>query len=200
MVFQEHTYSVLLVSSGDQFTKTIKELMPPTHFYPVHAVRSAGEARRTLLGTGVDIVLINTPLPDEFGAQLAMDLCERSDAAVLLVVKSERYEDVYARVTEHGVLTLPKPTSTQLVRQSLRALCAVRERLRRVGEKQATVEDKIQEIRLVNRAKWALIQCLGMTEQAAHRYIEKRAMDERISRREAAMQVLSVYQPQDTEQ
>ena len=199
MVFQEHTYSVLLVSSGDQFTKTIKELMPLTHFYPVHAVRSAGEARRTLLGTSADIVLINTPLPDEFGAQLAMDLCERSDAAVLLVVKSERYEDVYARVTEHGVLTLPKPTSTQLVRQSLRALCAVRERLRRVGEKQATVEEKIQEIRLVNRAKWALIQCLGMTEQAAHRYIEKRAMDERISRREAAMQVLSVYQPQDAE-
>lgn len=199
MVFQEHTYSVLLVSSGDQFVKTIRELMPPTHFYPVNAVQSAGEARRMLLGTGADIVLINTPLPDEFGAQLAMDLCERSDAAVLLVVKSERYEDVYARVTERGVLTLPKPTSTQLVRQSLRALCAVRERLRRVGEKQATVEEKIQEIRLVNRAKWALIQCLGMTEQAAHRYIEKRAMDERISRREAAMQVLSVYQPQDAQ-
>lgn len=199
MVFQEHTYSVLLVSSGDQFVKTIRELMPPTHFYPVNAVQSAGEARRMLLDTGADIVLINTPLPDEFGAQLAMDLCERSDTAVLLVVKSERYEDVYARVTERGVLTLPKPTSTQLVRQSLRALCAVRERLRRVGEKQATVEEKIQEIRLVNRAKWALIQCLGMTEQAAHRYIEKRAMDERISRREAAMQVLSVYQPQDAQ-
>ena len=196
MVFQEHTYSVLLVSSGDQFTKTIKELMPPTHFWPVNV---AGEARRMLLGTGVDIVLINTPLPDDFGARLAMDLCERSDAAVLLVVKSERYEDVYAQVTEHGVLTLPKPTSTPLVRQSLRALCAVRERLRRVGEKQATVEEKIQEIRLVNRAKWALIQCLGMTEEAAHRYIEKRAMDERISRREAAMQVLSVYQPQDAQ-
>lgn len=125
MVFQEHTYSVLLVSAGDQFTKTIKEHMPPTHFWPVNAVRSAGEARRTPLGTGADIVLINTPLPDEFGTQLAMDLCERSDAAVLLVVKSERYEDVYAQVTEHGVLTLPKPTSTPLVRQSLRTLCAV---------------------------------------------------------------------------
>ena len=50
MVFQENTYSVLLVSSGDQFVKTIRELMPPTHFYPVNAVQSAGEARRMLLG------------------------------------------------------------------------------------------------------------------------------------------------------
>lgn len=199
MIFQEHTYSVLLVSAGEKFTQTVRSLMPPTHFYPVNAVKSTGEARRMLLGTSVDIVLINTPLPDDFGVQLAIDLCARSDAAVLLVVKSEQFEDIYGKVTEHGVMTLAKPTSTQLVRQSLRALCAVRERLRRVGEKQASVEEKIQEIRLVNRAKWALIQCLGMTEEAAHRYIEKRAMDERISRREAATRVLSVYHPQDTE-
>ena len=200
MIFQEHTYSVLLVSAGEKFTQTVRSLMPPTHFYPVNAVKSTGEARRMLLSTSVDIVLINTPLPDDFGVQLAIDLCARSDAAVLLVVKSEQFEDIYGKVTEHGVMTLPKPTYTQLVRQSLRALCAVRERLRRVGEKQASVEEKIQEIRLVNRAKWALIQCLGMTEEAAHRYIEKRAMDERISRREAATRVLSVYHPQDTGQ
>lgn len=200
MIFQEHTYSVLLVSAGEKFTQTVRSLMPPTHFYPVNAVKSTGEARRMLLSTSVDIVLINTPLPDDFGVQLAIDLCARSDAAVLLVVKNEQFEDIYSKVTEHGVMTLAKPTSTQLVRQSLRALCAVRERLRRVGEKQASVEEKIQEIRLVNRAKWALIQCLGMTEEAAHRYIEKRAMDERISRREAATRVLSVYHPQDTGQ
>lgn len=59
--------------------------------------------------------------------------------------------------------------------------------------KQATVEDKIQEIRLVNKAKWALIQCLGMTEEEAHRHIEKRAMDERLTRREVANRILSTY-------
>ena len=59
--------------------------------------------------------------------------------------------------------------------------------------KQATVEDKIQEIRLVNKAKWALIQCLGMTEEEAHRHIEKRAMDERLTRREVASRILSTY-------
>ena len=60
-------------------------------------------------------------------------------------------------------------------------------------DKQATVEDKIQEIRLVNKAKWALIQCLGMTEEEAHRHIEKRAMDERLTRREVASRILSTY-------
>nr|WP_325247385.1 ANTAR domain-containing protein [uncultured Oscillibacter sp.] len=48
-------------------------------------------------------------------------------------------------------------------------------------------------MRLVNRAKWTLIQCLGMSEEEAHRYIEKQAMDNRISRREVAKRVLTTY-------
>lgn len=41
-------------------------------------------------------------------------------------------------------------------------------------EKTATIEERMAEIRLVNRAKWALIDKQGMTEQEAHRYIENR--------------------------
>ena len=55
------------------------------------------------------------------------------------------------------------------------------------------VEEKIKEIRLVNRAKWLLIECLRMTEAEAHRYIEKQAMDLRISKREAAENIIKTY-------
>ena len=55
------------------------------------------------------------------------------------------------------------------------------------------MDEKIQEIRLVTRAKWTLIQCLGMSEEEAHRYIEKQAMDNRISRREVAKRGLTTY-------
>jgi AmiR/NasT family two-component response regulator len=190
MVFQERTYSVLLVSAGEKFARTLSGLLPPTDFFPITTVRSADEARRRLLSTSYDLVLINAPLPDELGTRLAMDVCSGSEAGVLLLVGSELYREVCAQVTEYGVLTLSKPTSSQLLSHSLRALCAMRERLRRQGEKQATVEDKIQEIRLVNRAKWALIQHRGLTEEEAHRHIEKSAMDRRVSRREAAQRIL----------
>ena len=105
----------------------------------------------------------------------------------------EVYDDVYAKVMEHGVMVLPTPTSTQMVAQTLRILCAARERLRRMEEKQATVEEKIEEIRAVNRAKWLLIERLGMTEAEAHRYIEKQAMDLRQPRREVAENIIKTY-------
>lgn len=61
MVFQERTYSVLLVSAGEKFSKTLTELLPPTHFWPVNLARSTDEARRALLSTQYDMVLINAP-------------------------------------------------------------------------------------------------------------------------------------------
>ena len=69
----------------------------------------------------------------------------------------------------------------------------MRERMRRAEEKQASVEEKIEEIRLVNHAKWLLIQCLSMTEAEAHRYIEKQAMDTRQSKRMVAENIIRTY-------
>ena len=193
MVFQERTYSVLIVTASDSFTNSIMPLLPVTDYWPVTTVRSVGEARRRIAETDFDIVLINAPLPDDFGMRLAIDICTNSGAGVLLMVKNDLFNDIYAKVISYGVITLSKPTNLQMVAQNLRILCATRERLRQMEAKQATVEEKIEEMRLVNRAKWLLIECLGMTEPEAHRYIEKQSMDERISKREVAESIIKTY-------
>ena len=193
MVFQERTYAVLIVSAAEKFISTTMTLLPMTDYYPVDTAKSVGAARRALLERSYDIVIVNAPLPDDFGMQLAIDVCNDSAAGALLLVKSELYDDVYARVVEFGVLTLSKPTSQSVMTQSLRTLCAMRERMRRAEEKQASVEEKIEEIRLINHAKWLLIQCLSMTEADAHRYIEKQAMDTRRSKRAVAENIIKTY-------
>lgn len=193
MVFQERTYSVLVVSASDAFTSSIMPLLPMTDYWPVTTVHSISEARRKNVDNAFDIVLINAPLPGDFGMGFAIDICRSSGAGVLLLVKKELFDDVYAKVVGHGVITLSKPTNMQMVAQNLRILCATRERMRQMEEKQATVEEKIQEIRLVNRAKWLLIECLSMTEPEAHRYIEKQSMDLRISKREVAEDIIKTY-------
>ena len=193
MVFQERTYSVLIVTASDSFTNNVMPLLPMTDYWPVTTARSVGEARRRIAETAFDIVLINAPLPDDFGMRLAIDICTNSGAGVLLMVKNDLFNDIYAKVVNYGVITLSKPTNLQMVTQSLRILCATRERMRQMEAKQATVEEKIEEIRLVNHAKWLLIQCLSMTESEAHRYIEKQSMDERISKREVAENIIKTY-------
>lgn len=194
MVFQERTYSVLLVSAGEKFNTAIMPLLPATDYWPVNTAKSVGEAQRRLLEDSYDIVLINAPLPDDFGMRLAIGICGSSGAGVLLLVKNEHYHEIEAKVITYGVITLSKPTSLPMIAQSLRVLCATRERLRQMEVKQVTVEEKIEEIRLVNRAKWLLIECLSMAEADAHRYIEKQAMDLRITKREVAENIIKTYQ------
>lgn len=193
MIFQERTYSVMIVSASEKFNSTTMSLLPATDYWPVRTAGSVSEAKRSLLEHRYDIVIINSPLPDDPGVRLAIDICGSSDAGVLLLVKSDIYEDTYSKVVEYGVVALSKPTSVQILSQSMRMLCATRERLRRLETKQSSVEEKIEEIRLINRAKWLLIECLSMTEQDAHRYIEKQAMDMRISKREVAENIIKTY-------
>ena len=169
-------------------------MLPATDYWPVTTVRSVGEARRTLVNAAFDLILVNAPLPDGMGIDFAMEACAESDAGVLLLIKSELYEETYYKVLPAGVITLPKPTNTQMVSQSLRVLCAIRERLRGVRQHQATVEEKIEELRLVNRAKWLLIECLHMTEADAHRYITRQAMEQRTGKREIAESIIRTYQ------
>lgn len=189
MIFRERTYGVLLVSAGEKFNRAAGALLPACDYWPVDTVRSVGEARRALLDRDYDMVLINSPLPDETGIRLAMDVCA-GQAGALLFLKAEHFEETEARVTEYGVLTLSKPASSAMVAQCLRDLRAMRERMRRLEEKRASVEEKIEEIRLVNHAKWLMIQRQGVTEAEAHRLLEKRAMDSRRSKREVAESVI----------
>lgn len=194
VIFQERTYSVLIVSASRNFNTALAPLLPVGEFWPVSTVGSVASARRELLERSFDIVIINAPLPDDLGSGLAVDICAHSQAATLLLVKSDIYNEVYSEAMEYGVFTLSKPTSSQLLKEYLKILCTTRERMRKLEGKQQTVEEKIEEIRLVNHAKWLLIECLSMTEAEAQRYIEKQAMDAQISKRQMAENVIKTYE------
>ena len=183
----------LIVSAGASSNEYISARLTELGYARPIIVPSAAEARRRMLESDFELIVVNSPLPDEFGTRLAQDICQHSAAGVLLLVKAEHFPDIDGRLTPQGVLVLSKPMSTQLFTQSLRLLCGTRERLRGLEKKNATIEEKMEEIRLVNRAKWLLIEELNMTEQEAHRYIEKQAMDRCVTKRAIAEQILSTY-------
>lgn len=193
MELTEHCYSVLVVSSSVKFNTSLFGILPESRYCPITVTPDVSSARQCLAENVFDIVIINAPLPDEFGTELALDVCEESGTGVLLLVKAEHYADIHSRVSQYGVLVISKPTNSQAVSQSLTLLCGTRERLRRMEQKTASIEEKMEEIRIVNRAKCLLIEQLKMTEKEAHRYIEKQAMDRCVTRRTIAENIISTY-------
>lgn len=185
-------YRVLVVSSGDKTHEYFSSLLPPEEYELISHAHNAGEARRLLLSQNADIVIINSPLPDEFGTQLALDLSD-SIMGIMLVVKSEHFERITHLVEDSGVLTVARPNSRQSFYSALKLLTAVSARLAKMERKNRTLKEKMADIRTVNRAKWLLIENLNMSESDAHYYIEKQAMDTRLSRREIAEGIIRTY-------
>lgn len=189
----ERVYKVALVSSSEKFNGAMLPLLPKNRFSPISVYRDAKSAQRVIFKEKPDIVIINTPLPDDFGTSLALDVSETDGVCVLLFTRAENFSELSSVLAPHGVLTLPKPTSPELTEEVVELMCATRERLRRIEIKKSFAEERMEDIRVVNKAKWFLIEQLKMTEQEAHRYIEKQAMDRCVTKRVIAENILSTY-------
>ena len=193
MSILEKTYSVLIVSASDTFNSSLTPLLPEFKFEPIRVESSVNAARRAMSDRDYDFIVINSPLPDDAGVRFAIDLSGLKTSVALLMVPSDIYTATYDKVAEHGVYVLPKPTSKPTVSQAIDWMIATRERLKKFEKKTMSTEEKMQEIRIVNHAKWILIEQIKMTESDAHRYIEKQAMDRCISKREMAEEIIKTY-------
>ena len=193
MSLKERIYSVLVVSASESFLATAGELLPSSGHQPVHTATNVSEAKRHLAARAFDFVLVDAPLPDDSGIRFAIDACRSQTTVVLLLVPAQVHAEVHDKVAEHGVFTLTKPTSRGTFSQALSWLSSARERLRKMEQKASTIEERMEEIRIVNRAKFLLISELKMTEAEAHHYIERNAMDNCIPKREAAERIIKLY-------
>lgn len=153
MSLKERTYSILVVSSTDSFASAFIGSLPEIRYYPVLTASSVSAAKRMLKEKSFDFVIINSPLSDDIGVRFAIDLCSSRQIAVLLLVKRDIHSDIHDKVAEYGVFTLPKPTSKPTLLQALSWMESSRERLRQLEKKSLSIEEKMAEIRLVNKAK-----------------------------------------------
>ncbi len=193
MSLKERAYSILIVSATDAFTSALADLFSAAKYSPIHTVSSVSAARRELTEKTYDFVIINSPLRDDAGIRFAIDTCSNKQSVVLLLVKSDIHNGVHDQVTEYGVFTLSKPISKVTMSYALNWLESARERLRQFEKKSLSIEEKMAEIRLVNKAKWILISQLSMSESEAHRYIEKQAMDRCVTKRTIAEEIIKTY-------
>ena len=185
-------YRVLIAGANDRTFDSLRELLPPDSYEAPLRASSAGEVKRMLLETDVDLVILNAPLRDEFGTQLALNLAQ-DNLCVLMLVPAESFDAVCYKVEDEGILTLSKPVSRNGLLGAIKLLTAMRGKLRKLDRQNQALQEKMQDIRTVNRAKWLLIEIKRMTENEAHYYIEKQAMDMRLSRREVAENIIRTY-------
>jgi response regulator NasT len=185
--------NALVVSCMEKSTALFIEMLSVASINQIVAVKSAGEARRLLLERIFDLVVINAPLMDESGEDLSRHIASKSASQVILVVKNEYFDAVSAACENDGVLTIAKPLNKSVFWSALKITGAAQSRLRRMQDENSKLKQRIEDIRIIDRAKCLLISHLNMSEEEAHRYIEKQAMDMRSKKRAVAEGILKTY-------
>lgn len=181
-------HSILIVSSSGQFDAIVSRSL--TGYISKDICKSAAIARRFVLERYYDLVVINAPLPDENGEDLAMDVSENSNASILLVTPQDVADAAMERLSDHGILIVPKPAPGGRIDKAIRFLFSIQDRIHAIERKRQAAEEKIEELRIVSKAKILLVEKKKMTEDEAHRYIGKQAMDRGVSRRRIAERIL----------
>lgn len=185
--------SVLIISSTDKGKDFVRELLLPSGLSDIAAADTRAEAKQFLKETAFDLIVINSPLADEFGHELALHLAGTTDAGIVFIVKEQLVEELSGRLENDGVFVIGKPVNRQFFSQMLRFLAAARRRTLGIKNENLRLQKKIDEMKLIDRAKFTLMQYLSLSEPQANRYMEKQAMDLRLTKKQIALDILKTY-------
>ncbi len=190
-----HQYAtLLLITNSNDTAAQFAGVMPADRFAPELSVCSSHEAGYVLTEAAYDVAIIDCSVPAPLAIKLGVAATKKGAAGVILLATETLFESISAQGEEHGFMTLKSPVEPVVLRQSLSMMAAVSQRLRRLESKAESLEAKMDEMRLVNRAKLILVQQFKMTEQDAHRFIEKNAMDRCVKRSVIAENIIRTYQ------
>ncbi len=184
---------ILAIAGTEQGQQQLQQLLLEQNFYVECCASNGLEARRLLDAQKFDLVVVNTPLPDEHGEAVAR-LAYQNGATVILLVKAEHADAVWERIRKTGIHMIAKPLKRAVLFQMLQCIVVEQERLQKLQEEKDRLSRQIQDANLLNRAKLLLIQVLKLSEPQAHHYIEKQAMDLRITKRQVAEGIINTYE------
>ncbi len=186
--------SALLVSALQKSTDEITALLRSFSIERIIPAQSAQQARRLFTAQDFDLIIINAPLGDESGERLSIDMSQEGFSQVILIVKADFYDAVCDKVEEDGVIVISKPINKNILWGALKLAKATQNRIQKMKKANAKLTQRIDDIRIIDRAKCLLISNFGMDENQAHKHIEKQAMDRRMTKREVANSILKSYE------
>ncbi len=157
--------------------------------YALSVVTTLAEAKKMMLATQPALLLINAPLADGTGQELALAAAERG-IAVVLIVPADHAPNPEGGLAGRGIVVLTKPLSQTTLLNHVRTLGVLHRKIDSLHLENLRLRRQLEEIKLIERAKFRLMSVKGVDEAEAHRMIEKEAMNQRCSRREIAEKIL----------
>ena len=186
---EAESHSVLLVSRDNKIISQISAFLVPPLF-DLTTTSDFNEARRLAAERSFNIIIADSG--DGYDTDFAINVAD-SYSTILLLVPNEHFDEISYRVEGYGILTITKPFEPFYFYNMVKIAIAVQYKVQVLSSQTTKLKVKMEEIKLVNRAKMLLMSNMNMSEQEAHRYIEKEAMDRGMKRIAISEEIIKTY-------
>ena len=164
---------------------------PDVQLQTISGLDEAGTALERLRPT---LIVLQSDAPDAQALHRCAELAETAEAVFLLLVRQEAYGAVWRTLQKHGVCVMTWPMEQAVLTQTLRNLLLLKKSMQTMQAQTDQLRSQLQDLKRIQKAKGLLMRQLGMTEQDAHRWIEKAAMDRCVKKREIAETIIRMYE------
>lgn len=161
---------------------------PDVQLQTISGLDEAGAALERLRPT---LIVVQSDTPDAQELRRCAELAEGAEAVFLLLVRQEAYGAAWRFLQKRGVCVMTWPMEQTILAQTLRNLLLLKKSMQAQTDQ---LRSQLQDLKRIQKAKGLLMRQLGMTEQDAHRWIEKAAMDRCVKKREIAETIIRMYE------
>ena len=183
----------LLFVSKSELSIEFVQLIKQAGYSLFAQVKSANEARRILHEKDIETVIINTPLTDEFGHDLALNIDDTMMTNVIMLANVDVIDTLEQKMYGTSVIAISKPVSKRQLYKVLSFFRAESQKISRLHDENTKLQEKLEEFKLISRAKMLLIEKNKMSEEAAHKHIDKTAKDQRRLKKDVAKSIIDMY-------
>lgn len=186
---------IFVIAASQSLLSSLQDTLTQAGLGLVGTAASGDQARAKLQYIDTDMILLIAPVGQETGDRLAKDLHYiKPHCGIIAAVPADKLALFDKRLADTLTFLIAKPLSKAALLQAIRHMQRTLTLFAASQQKYADLEKKLDDFRLISRAKNVLIANLHMTEPQAHSYIQKQSMDMRLSPKEIAEGILNTYE------
>ena len=186
--------TVLVVCTNTQYTASLKSLLEGNRECSVRSVSTSVAGRSLARDVDFDVIIINSPLESGLGDEFANTLARITYSALLILVPEQIEENMKRKTAGIGAHIITKPLKKSDFLSAYDTAVLSSERSKVLYLENQKLKRKIRELKTIERAKVLLVEYLKLSEDQAHKYIEKQAMERRLSAGEVAQGIINTYE------
>ncbi len=184
---------VFLGSKNKKVIHQLGQFLTENGIHVVGGAENGYDLLRRVYTLQPDIALIDETLYGMSGYEISETLLMAKVCSVIILIRATD-ETIYTLLKGNSLFTeIVKPMRRDMLMSVIESHIECNRRLG-IGNEQKNIAEDAQEQITIQEAKHYLIQYFGLTEDEAHRRIQKKSMDQGVTKVKIAQSIIKIYQ------